>query len=318
MILFEDLMLRYLAELKAQGRNVTRQKDASKALFMFFADRDLSKLKGADITGYAAFRREFVTDATIKRELGVLSALINHARREWEILLPNPVAGRVPVVKSRRVRFLSIGEARRLIEAARLESRAPYLAAFIVLALQTGARSGELLGAEWSHFDFQHGFWNLPGFNEDGTRRAKTARARSVKLTPLAVAALRELAALPVKNERWVFCHQRDRLTKTGATVQAGSRIESIKRAFRTSAKRAGLGPEVTPHTLRHTVASWLALDGMSLQKIGLQLGQSTAQVTEYYAHLSEKALDETSGKLQELLRAGLASSADDGGGAAA
>ena len=306
MILFEDLMLRYLAELKAQGRDVTRQKDASKALFMFFADRDLAKLKGVDITGYTAFRREFVMEATIKRELGVLSALINYARREWELLLPNPVSGRLPVVRSRRVRFLSIGEARRLIESAKQESRAPYLAAFIVLALQTGARSGELLGAEWSHFDFDNSFWNLPGFNEDGTRRAKSARVRSVKLTPLAVSVLSELSGLPVKSERWVFCHQRDKLTKTGSTVPAGSRIESIKRAFRTSAKRAGLGADVTPHTLRHTVASWLALDGVSLQKIGLQLGQSTAQVTEYYAHLNDKALDETSGKLHELLRAGL------------
>lgn len=63
----------------------------------------------------------------------------------------------------------------------------------------------------------------------------------------------------------------------------AGKPVRSIKKAFRRAAIRAGL-PDVTPHVLRHSVATWLAEDGVPLADIAGMLGNSEKMVEKVYA----------------------------------
>ena len=49
----------------------------------------------------------------------------------------------------------------------------------------------------------------------------------------------------------------------------------------------AGIGLWMTPHVMRHTVASLAAQAGISLYKIGKWMGHSSSEVTEIYAHLA-------------------------------
>jgi integrase len=64
-----------------------------------------------------------------------------------------------------------------------------------------------------------------------------------------------------------------------------GHPIKDIKRAFRHAVRVAGL-IDVTPHTLRHTAASWMVQHGVSFAKVARYLGHSDSRTTEQvYAH---------------------------------
>jgi len=65
-----------------------------------------------------------------------------------------------------------------------------------------------------------------------------------------------------------------------------GFAVGSIKKAFRATAARAGFAPgEVTPYTLRHTAATWMAQVGVPLWEIAGHLGhQDTRMVEKHYA----------------------------------
>ena len=58
-------------------------------------------------------------------------------------------------------------------------------------------------------------------------------------------------------------------------------------KAIRKAIKRAGLGPEVTPHVIRHTVATRLLEAGLNIKDVQNILGHSEIQTTERYIHTS-------------------------------
>lgn len=67
-----------------------------------------------------------------------------------------------------------------------------------------------------------------------------------------------------------------------------GKPVKSIKRAFRTACEKAGLDRTVTPHTLRHTAASWMAEAGIPMSEIAAVLGHRDSRTTErVYARYS-------------------------------
>jgi integrase len=65
----------------------------------------------------------------------------------------------------------------------------------------------------------------------------------------------------------------------------------NCERAFKTAVKNAG-AEDFSPHTMRHTFASWLAIEGVSLYKIKSWLGHSNIKTTETYAHLQPQDED--------------------------
>lgn len=56
----------------------------------------------------------------------------------------------------------------------------------------------------------------------------------------------------------------------------------------------------VTFHTLRHTFASWLAIDGINPFHLKELMGHSDLKLTERYSHLSESALREAALRIQQ------------------
>jgi integrase len=73
--------------------------------------------------------------------------------------------------------------------------------------------------------------------------------------------------------------------------TRKGRPIRRFAGAFTTARKRAGLGADVTPHTCRHTFASWYMINGWDLYCLRKYLGHSTIILTQRYAHLSKDYL---------------------------
>ena len=212
--------------------------------------------------------------------LGPLTAVLNHAaKRKW---CDHPRFD-LPKVPKGRVRWLTPEEALKLeINAA------PHLRPLIRFCLCTGARVGEALGLDWQQVDLAAGHVL---FLPDETKAEKLRRAT---LPPAAIAAL---SALPFRQGA-VFLRPVPKRKDKGLVTAYGARGR-IKTGWTSACRRAGLGerkraigkpdrfiPNVRPHDLRHTWATWFyaaSKDPLLLKHEG---GWASLAMVERYAHL--------------------------------
>jgi len=250
--------------------------------------RELQTLRPSDVTSYIADRRGAgASPATVNRELSLLSSALNWARRALDWDIPNPVQGRKLREPEGRVRWISQEEAARLIASAAAEPRAPHLADFIALALNTGCRSGELLGLEWGRVDLKRRLVTLEA------QHTKSGKRRTVPLNNSARAAMLSRARFRAQHcpdSPWVFAHQ------------DGSRIAGTKRSFATACRRAEIS-DFRIHDLRHTCAAWLVTAGVPLTEIRDLLGHASVTMTERYAHLAPDRVRTAVDQLDALSR---------------
>lgn len=199
-----------------------------------------------------ARRKKPIADGTIIRELVTLRAALSWARGErWITAVPKIETPRQPPPRDR---WLSREEASRLLDAA----LAPHVKTFLAICLYTGARAGAVLELTWERVDLAAGLIDLG--------KAQGGKGRAV--VPIAARLLPMLAEA--------------RITATCAFVveHGGKPVVSIKTGTRAAARRAGL-PGVTPHVLRHTAATWMAMAGVPMIEIARMLGHSDSRVTE-------------------------------------
>jgi site-specific recombinase XerD len=64
-----------------------------------------------------------------------------------------------------------------------------------------------------------------------------------------------------------------------------------VSKTFKAYARKAGLNDKLHFHSLRHTFASWLVQDGVSIYEVQKLLGHSSVKVTEVYSHLAASEL---------------------------
>ena len=115
---FKELMVNYL-EAKQSTRGFRRLQYACKPLVEYFGDSDVTQLNEIQVEQYVLWRSQSLSDGTIKREVGTLSAAFNHAieKHNWRIENPCRKAER-PKEPKGRVRYLTHAEAQRLLQAA--------------------------------------------------------------------------------------------------------------------------------------------------------------------------------------------------------
>ena len=94
--------------------------------------------------------------------------------------------------------------------------------------------------------------------------------------------------------ERWIAHRQPERptdflFTRYGRSIGHGS----VQRAVADIAHRAGIPRHVTPHQLRHTLATLAINRGMALERIAALLGHRSLSMTLVYAHIGQHTLQE-------------------------
>jgi integrase len=191
----------------------------------------------------------------------------------WEMRPDNPCKGVERNQEEKRSRYLSPDELRRLIEALAVHPSKP-VANAVRLLLLTGARRGEVLGAEWSQFDLTEAIWVKP------SSHTKQKREHRVPLSAPARQLLAEMKA-EAGDSRYLFP------ARSGSDV---GHLTEIKKSWSALCKAAGISG-VRIHDLRHSYASFLASAGLSLPIIGALLGHSQPSTTARYAHLFDDPL---------------------------
>lgn len=207
--------------------------------------------------------------ATVVRYLASLSVVFATATNEWEWIDQNPVQKvRRPRESRGRVRFLSDNERERLIAACKASSN-PYLFTVVIIALSTGARYGEIIGLRWRDIDLIRGIARL--------ERTKNRERRALPLTHVALEAVKRLHK-KVKPKPGDFLFAR----------ADGLAPMEIRKHWYKAMEDAEL-EDFRFHDLRHSAASYLAMNGATLAEIAEILGHKTLQMVKRYAHLSDQ-----------------------------
>ena len=267
-VLCEEYGRQHLPLLRAKTRaNYVGHIEVLKA---HFADRYIDEVRKAHVAELVAHqKRSGLQPATIRRYLATLSSVFSFAERSgW--LAQNPLIRfdrRSLPEATPRTRFLSHDEYRRLLAAA-----GPHLRPIIETAVATGMRLEELLSLKWEHVDLER--------REVRLIVTKSKQPRVIPLSDRAVAII-AAAARSAQASPYVFTNP-----------ASGSRFKTVKRAFRTACRRAGV-QDMRFHDLRHTFASWAVQSGADLYRLSRILGHTTLQMTARYAHLATEHLHE-------------------------
>jgi integrase len=211
--------------------------------------------------------------ASANRVLTMLKASLNHAYDEGHISNRDAWGRKLKPfreVEVARVRYLSVAEARRLINASDIEFRP-----LIEAALQTGCRYGELTRLEVQDFN--------PDAGTVAVRRSKSGRPRHVVLTDEGISFFKQHCAGHAGHEM-LF-----RRANSGAW-----KASEQGRPMDAACEAARISPPITFHGLRHTYASLSTMAGMPLTVLARNLGHVDTKMCErHYSHLAPNFIAE-------------------------
>jgi integrase len=255
---FGTVLRRYLAEIVPTKRSAdTDRRIVNRVLAMQLGKVALSNLTPALFAAYRDERLSVVAGPTVRREMAVLRHCIEVARRDWDYPIPsNPVRlVRVPAESKPRSRRLHRDESAKLLECMSGATMS-YLRPFLLLALETGMRRGELLSVKWRDLDVNARTLTI--------WQTKNGHPRTIPLSPSALAVLADM--------------KRDDERILPVTANA------VRLAWRRLRTKAGI-PDVRIHDLRHEAISRLFEAGLNVPEVALVSGHRSPSQLFRYTH---------------------------------
>jgi integrase len=214
-----------------------------------------------------------LSPASVKHCLVLFRQIINKAIA-WRLYEgQNPVKEvKLPTVQNQRERFLTHEEANILLnELAKVKSSD--LRDMAVLSLHCGLRASEIFKLKGQDLDFDNGLINISD--------TKNKLARKAYMTGAVKGILQKRK--PASPGELIFKDKRH-----------NNEIAAISQKFRIIVKKLRFNEGITDprhkvyfHTLRHTFASWLAIQGTPLYTIAKLMGHKSIAMSERYSHLS-------------------------------
>lgn len=256
-----EIYAAYQDDREKDGKLIQAFKDNWKALAPTFG-----KLTADDLTSDLCRRytKERCLDqgrsqGTAWTELQRLRSCMNWAVKKRIIAFKPDIW--VPQKPESKDRVLTIAEVEALLDGCVM----PHIRLFVILALATAGRTEAILELTWDRVDFDAGIINL--------------RIKPV-INPLTKAVRKGRSVVPMNDWARVALLEAQTGALTDNVIEwDGEPVRSIRKGFNAAAGRAKLAG-VTPHTLRHTAASWMESGGIPLPQISRFLGHSNEAIT--------------------------------------
>lgn len=255
------------------------------ALLTFWSGKPVAAIKGSTCRLYGKSRKKKqggqmvpVKPGTLRRELNVLQAALNHCEREGHLLSVPRVT--LPAKEETGQRAMTRSEVAALLLACRrltmtrkdLDYR--YVTHFIIASIYSGTRKSAALNLRLSGPATTGGWLDLDAglLFRKGTEEVATNKRRS-----------------PAKLPRQMLAHARRwaRLGDTWVVQYKGGRVADLKTAWKRVVAEADLGWNPTPHTLKHTAITWAIQGGASLADAAGYFSTSIETIERVYWHLS-------------------------------
>lgn len=238
----------------------------------FLGRKTVRKVTSVDVATYRDQRLQTINQrtqkpisaATVRLELSLLSNFFDIARIEWGLCGDNPVKNvRKPKPAPGRDRRLTAREERQILRYC-FGHPNPELYSIIILALETAARQGEVIGLQWEHINLKTRIAHLP--------ETKNGSKRDI---PLSIKARDALIRLGVKSNGPVFQY-----TSNG-----------IKSTWRFMIKKLGI-ENLHFHDLRHEAVSRLfELGTLDMLEVAAISGHKSLSMLKRYTHLKAQRL---------------------------
>ncbi len=186
----------------------------------------------------------------------------------------------------RQVGFLEGDDLERFLEAPLSAGHRDLMAyrdkAILEMLFSTGLRVSELANLKRDSLNLN---------KDEFTVRGKGDKLRVVFISPAAKLWLKEYLDRRKDTEPFLFVRQ-DRAGRRSADIQALT-PRSIQRLVDHYARSAGLTKHITPHTLRHSYATDLLMNGADIRSVQAMLGHASIQTTQIYTHITNPRLRE-------------------------
>jgi len=237
-----------------------------------FENKFLSGITTHDLEKFKAqLLNKGLAPATVKHVLVIIRQVFYKAVK-WGLWTgENPIKGvEMPKINNQRIRFLTSEEADILLSEVEKASRQVW--EISIISLHTGMRASEVFALRFCDIDFDNDIINVADTKGSAEHRTvfMTKKARQILLSK------------GKKNN-----------PELGFEARGGGRIKEVSKTILRTVNKVGFNEGVTDrsqrvsfHTLRHTFASWLAIQGTPILEIKELLGHKTLAMTERYAHL--------------------------------
>lgn len=315
-ILVSDVIAAYLRERGPHVANRDFLAATAAPILDWWAGRTLAEVKGQACRDYVTWRTAQVahprsaparlsgsrriSDATARHDLKTLRAAINHWHAEHGPLPALPSVT-LPPAPPPRERWLTRSEAAMALRAARASRYGRHLARLMLIGLYTGTRPGAILRLSWlpqvhgGWIDLEAGVIHRQGPGDARTRK----RQPPVRIPPRLAAHLERWRRMDLAGEH---TGRKPRPVTARVVHYFGRPVTKPRRAFAAAIRAAGLADgvsgsdparsaavagrgKITPHTLRHTAATWLMQSGVDMASAAGFLGMSIQTLENVYGH---------------------------------
>ena len=274
--LLSDFTEEFLAYSKDVHRPKTQEmfRTALRALLKSTGDVPIQKLGIRDIERFLAENAKRVSERTLRAYFVTLASAFETGKR-WNLIAGNTFRQvEKPKLRELQPAYLKKDDFHKLLDTV----EDPDLRDLYICAVSTGLRLGELSSLQWTNVDFERGVINIRNSEQFTT---KSGRNRTVPMNAQVLSIMQERQSRA--GSELVFHRNGRRMTK-----------EYVSKGFRYYANKAALDKRLHFHSLRHTFASWLVAEGVSLYEVQKLMGHSSISITQTYSHLQPEQMHPT------------------------
>jgi site-specific recombinase XerD len=290
-----ELLLDYIEHLEVEGGRSAKTAENYRLylerLVEFSNDATVDKITPELIRKYRLWLNRYKNNndddlATITQSYHLIALrgfLTYLSKRDIPSLSPEKVE--LPKISRRQVTFLHYDEVARMLEGILLTSEQGLRdRAIIELLFSSGLRVSELVNLNRDHVNTKRREFMV---------RGKGQKDRPVFIGEAAALRIEDYLAARIDNLPPLFLSysRNNTVTTTGDYRRLTSR--SIQRIMTKYAKLAGITKHVSPHTMRHSFATDLLMNGADIRSVQSMLGHSNISTTQVYTHVTDEHLRE-------------------------
>lgn len=288
-----ELLLDYIEHLEVEGGRSAKTAENYKLYlerFVEFSDNiTVDKITTEHIRKYRLwlnryknFNDDELALITQSYHLIALRGFLGYlSKRDIRSLSPDKIE--LPKVARRQVTFLHYDEIQRMLEVIPLDDETGLRdRAIIELLFSSGLRVSELVNLNRDHVNTKRREFMV---------RGKGQKDRPVFIGEAAAERVTDYLASRIDNLPPLFLSYSRNSTASTSGDYRRLTTRSIQRIVTKYAKLAGITKHVSPHTMRHSYATDLLMNGADIRSVQAMLGHSNISTTQVYTHVTDTHL---------------------------